>query len=161
MRASGASAPDVNTDIEAGQTTEARTNRERYSVHVTDPRCASCHASIDPIGFGFENYDAIGRFRTDEHGYPVDATGSFAAGDLDGAAFDGAVQMSALLAGSRTVHDCVALQWFRYAHGRTEEEGDAPELAVVRDAFAGAGGDIRQLLVEIARSDLFRTRRAP
>ena len=51
------------------------TSRERFAQHSSDPACAGCHKLIDPLGFGLENYDAIGRYRENENGKPVDASG--------------------------------------------------------------------------------------
>jgi hypothetical protein len=51
------------------------TTRERFEQHSSDPTCASCHRYIDPVGFGFERFDAMARYRTEEHGLPIDASG--------------------------------------------------------------------------------------
>ncbi len=151
----------VDLAVEGGGS-GAVTNRERYAAHTADPACAGCHARIDPLGFAFEGYDATGALRLTDAGRPVDATGVIVGlGDLDGRAFDGAVELSEHLAGSETVSACVARQWTGYASGRTLEAGDEAELAAIAAAFSAAGGDVRQLLVEIVRSEGFRTRRAP
>jgi hypothetical protein len=150
---------NVDTSLEEG-TTVAVTNRERYSAHAADPLCASCHTSIDGIGFGFENYDAIGAWRDVDNGAPVDATGAFADGDLSGTSYNGALEMSALLASSETVHRCSVTQWYRYALGRSEELGDEPTLDALTAAYWGTGGELPQLLVDLVRTDSFRTRRA-
>ena len=59
------------------------TTRERFSQHSVDDQCAGCHVMMDPIGFGLENYDAIGNWRDTENGAPIDATGSIEQGDDD------------------------------------------------------------------------------
>jgi hypothetical protein len=57
---------------------------------------------------------------------------------------------------SRAAGDCLVNQWFRFALGRMESSDDACVLSAIRDGFAGSGGDIRQLLVSLVRSDAFR-----
>lgn len=150
-------APPANIDTSAvAPSTEPRTTRERYEAHAVDPACAACHDHIDPIGFGFERYDAIGRFRRNEDGIRVDSSGTLTVGDLAGRSFADAVELSELLAGSETVHDCVVLQWFRYASGRREVDADAEALAELSASFA-QGGDLRRLLIELALQPGFQT----
>ncbi|HZO12317.1 MAG TPA: DUF1592 domain-containing protein [Polyangiaceae bacterium] len=135
------------------------TTRERFAVHTQDPSCAACHQLIDGIGFGFENYDAIGTFRAEESGKAVDASGKIlGTEDIDGA-FNGVVELSKILAQSETVRQCVARQWFRYAFGRVESEEDEAGLAALHDAFARTDFDIRELILALVTSDSFRFRR--
>ena len=152
---------DVDTDIpEEDELGPIVTNRDRYSQHSTDPACFGCHQSIDGIGFGFENYDGIGSYRALDNGVSVDATGEFVDGDLSGVTYDGALEMSALLASSETVHRCATTQWYRYALGRSEKLGDQATLDQLSDSYWGTGGELPQLLVDLAITDSFRTRRA-
>lgn len=153
--------PDADTSIPEDAATEPTTNRERYAAHTSDPTCAGCHAAIDGIGFGFEGYDSVGAYRTTDAGQPVDATGELLLGDLAGIGFDGALELSELLATSELAHDCHTLQWYRYAHGRTEQPADAAALAALQDTFRADGGQLQQLLVDIVTSETFRTRSAP
>ncbi len=150
----------VDTNLDDEDQGPIVTNRDRYAQHSSDPACFGCHESIDGIGFGFENYDAIGHFRTIDNGESVDATGAFADGDLSGTPYEGALEMSQLLAGSETVHRCAVTQWYRYALGRTEQLGDQPTLDQLTDAYWGTGGELPQLLVDLVLTDSFRTRRA-
>ena len=69
------------------------TLRERLELHRADPSCAGCHNVMDPLGFGLEHYDAIGRYRTLDGTSPVDASGELP----DGTSFDGAAELSGLL----------------------------------------------------------------
>ncbi|MEO8126543.1 MAG: DUF1588 domain-containing protein [Bryobacteraceae bacterium] len=70
-----------------------KTVRELLTRHRADPVCASCHSRIDPLGFALENYDAVGRWRTEDSGKPVDAKGEL----IDGTVIDGPDQLKALL----------------------------------------------------------------
>src|SRR6185295_7168220 len=119
--------------------------------------CQGCHASIDGIGFGFEQYDALGQWQTTDMGLPVDASGSIEGGDAAGP-FDGAVELSARLAQSRDVAACVARMWFHHGFGRLAAAGDACTLATLQGSLDASGGDLRELLVAIAKSDAFRYR---
>jgi hypothetical protein len=130
------------------------TARERLSQHSADPACAGCHRLTDPVGLGLEKYDAIGAFRNDENGLPIDARGEIIGSkDADGT-FDGALQLGQKLADSASVRSCVARQWFRYGLGRHETDADACSFEGIDAAFAA--GDLRALLVAIASSDAFR-----
>ena len=146
---------DVDTSVVTSEVAGG-TNRDRYIAHSEDPACAGCHDNFDPVGFGFEHYDAVGRFRQADNGIPVDASGAFTIGDLAGASFDGAVEMSELLAGSLTARDCVVVQWYRYAHGRSELPEDAAGLDLLQASF-GDQGNLVELLVDIVVDDAFRT----
>jgi hypothetical protein len=116
---------------------------------------------MDPIGLGFENYDAIGAWRTTEYGLPIDATGEIvkATGDASGK-FDGVIDLGHKLAASQQVADCVANQWFRFALGRMEANDDACALQAIHDGFAASGGNIRDLITKLVLSDAFRNVRA-
>jgi hypothetical protein len=150
--------PDVPPLADPKPTDPPRTTRQRQEASHSPPTCAACHRRIDGIGFGFEHYDAIGRWRTQENGVTVDATGEFVGTrDLDGK-FDGAPDMARKLAASAQVRECVATQWFRYAFARIESAADACARKPLVDAFEASRGDMKALLVSIATSDAFRFR---
>jgi hypothetical protein len=134
------------------------TTRERFDQHSSDPTCAACHVLIDPIGFGFEHYDGIGRFRAMDGGSPVDASGEIVG--MDDGTFEGAIELSELLAGSEQVRTCFVKTWFTYAHGRAPVEDDectTDELAIV---FDDEEHDVRSLLVALTRTEAFLYRPA-
>ena len=135
------------------------TTRERFAQHTSDPSCAGCHVLIDPIGFGLENYDGIGAFRTVEGDLPVDASGELVGTDVDGP-FDGGVELVSLIAQSDLVRQCVSRQWFRYALGRNETDEDECSTSVLDEAFAASDYDVRELLRTLVLTDAFRHRRA-
>jgi hypothetical protein len=132
------------------------TNRQRYAEHTANPACQGCHRAIDPIGFGFEGYDAIGKFRTMDNGYPVDDSGTLSTVNAGGD-YHGAVQLASLLADAPAVRDCVARHWMTLMRGRVEETNDDPQIAEVQSLFDTADGDVRELLVGMVRSLAFRT----
>jgi hypothetical protein len=137
------------------------TTRERFDVHTKDPACNGCHRLIDGVGFGFEAYDQLGRYRTTENGLPIDASGEVLISDaqLTGT-FNGAQELAARLAASNRARDCVATNWYRFALGRLEGEADRCSLDDVKRRFADSNGDFRELLVAITRSLAFRYRPA-
>ncbi|MGK4007162.1 DUF1592 domain-containing protein [Sorangium sp. So ce1036] len=136
-----------------------KTTREQFSQHVADPGCRSCHKLLDPIGFGFEHYDALGRWRDTENGIPVDASGELTQTDVDGP-FDGAVELAHRLAESEQVRACVVKQWFRFGHGRAEQGEDHCSIAQATEAFEASSYNIKALLVALTQTDAFRYRRA-
>ncbi len=135
--------------------------RERFEKHRDDPTCAACHALMDPIGLGMENYDGIGRFRQVEaNGARVDPSGEFiATKDLNGP-FRGGVEMAKKLAQSGQVRECVSIKWLRYALGRLETPDDECTLSELQSVFAASGYDVRQLIAAIPRTDAFRYSRS-
>lgn len=134
------------------------TTRDRFAQLHEQGTCASCHHTIDGVGFGFEHYDAIGKWRTTDMGFPVDSSGWLSgSGDLQGN-FDGAVELGQKLAASSQVQTCVASQWTRYALGVDSTGIDAATVAPIATAFASSGGNMRELVVAVTNSDAFRTR---
>jgi hypothetical protein len=86
--------PNVPALEEAGEATATTlTMRQRLEVHRQNPDCASCHDRMDPLGFGLENFDAIGRWRSLDHDLPIDATGKLPSGET----FDGPEQLKSIL----------------------------------------------------------------
>jgi hypothetical protein len=133
--------------------------RDQWQQHLTNPECAGCHTLIDMPGFAFENYDAIGKYRTKIGGdWPVDATGELVGTDVDGP-FTNAIDMVAMLAESDVVHRCMAQQWMRFALARETTSEDACTSEAIEDDFLASGGNIRDLVVGIVQSKSFRLRR--
>jgi hypothetical protein len=136
------------------------TTRERLRQHEVDPECSGCHRMMDPIGFGFEHFDAIGRYRTSDGGKPVDARGEVvgAGAPLDGP-FDGVVELGQRLSASSEVDECLARQWFRFALGRFERDVDECTIAYVLAAFREQGQSLHALPRALVSSPAFLYRR--
>lgn len=150
--------PGVSTDLPEETGEAPTTNRERYAEHTARTECATCHVTIDGVGFGFEHYDALGRFRALDGGAPVDARGELRGTDVDGP-FDGALELSARLADSALARGCVVTQVVRYALGRGPTPADACGMAALTAEFEAVDGDMRALLLAVVTSDAFRLRR--
>jgi hypothetical protein len=132
--------------------------RQRLSQHETDPACSGCHSLMDPIGFGFEQFDAIGRFRTTDGNQPVDASGNLTGTDVDGP-FDGVVELGKKLAASDQVRACVARQWFRFAMDRYEQDMDGCSMKGILTAFESNGRSLNALPKALVDSNAFLYRR--
>ncbi len=130
--------------------------KERFEQHRSDPSCAACHTILDPLGYGLESFDAIGRHRTMDGEHPVDDRGEIVGTvDIDGE-FEGPGALAEALAGSEQVRECVQLQWFNYATGRPVTERDACSVATAAQAFVDSDLDVRELMLAIAVSDAMR-----
>ncbi|PCC73020.1 Protein of unknown function [Nannocystis exedens] len=131
----------------------AQTTRERYEVaHAGDPACQSCHQYFDPIGFGFEHFDAAGRFRADENGLPIDATGQAVDSMLTPLIqFDGLTDLANKLAELPQTTDCVSGLLTNFAYG-VEENCLAEEA---RTALQDGEVGLREFYVQLAASEHF------
>ena len=109
-----------------------RTMREQMAEHRSNPVCASCHKTLDPIGFALENFDAVGAWRTNEAGQQIDASGELA----DGTRVDGVVALrEALLRRPESFVNTLTEKLLTYALGRGLDHRDMPQLrAIVRNA---------------------------
>lgn len=146
--------PPPNVDGQLPEVSSNATTRERFSQHSSVPSCAGCHGLIDPVGFAFENYDGVGKWRDVESGKRIDASGSLAGTDIDGA-FVGAVALAEKMAGSADVRRCFVKQWFRFAHGRVETSEDACTLTMLEQRLMAKGNNVRELLVALTQTDAF------
>jgi hypothetical protein len=137
-----------------------QTTRERFAQHSTNPTCAGCHALIDPLGFGMENYDAIGVFRTTENGKPVDAAGQLTGTpDADGP-YTGGVELAKKLASSHATAECAVIQATRWAYGRPERDADKAVAASIATLLGGGKTDLRELMVTLTKTESFFVRTA-
>ncbi len=152
--------PPPDLVFEAPEPSLDATTRERFAEHSSNPACSACHRLMDPLGFGFENFDSLGRYRTTENnGLPIDASGAIVDSDVDGT-FVGLRELSERLATSEEVKACYATMWFRFAYGRGETAEDVCSLSNAHRAFESSGGNVRELLVALTQSDAFLYRLA-
>ena len=144
--AEGAIPPDIS---------EAEgTNRFRTEAATSAPVCASCHEQINPPGFAFEHYDAVGQWRAVDNGEPVDASGSFRLRSGELIEFRDAIELGEKLAQSHQILDCYVRRWADYASGYTLSD-DNVELQQLQLNFRESD-EILELLVAITTSDFFR-----
>jgi hypothetical protein len=134
----------------------ARSLREQLEKHRADRACASCHSRLDPLGFSLEQYDAIGRFRTEENGAPIEASGSLP----DGTAIDGPEGLKKVVLSRRDEFvECLTAKMLTYALGRGLEYYDQPAVRGIRRQAAGEDYRFSALILGIANSVPFQMRR--
>lgn len=131
--------------------------REILKIHSQDPTCASCHDRMDPIGLALENFNALGGWRDQYRGQPIDASGQL----LTGESFTNARELSKILAEkrSREFHRALAEKLLTYAVGRGVEYYDAPTVDGMVKNMDARGGSLRELLYGIIDSAPFQKRR--
>jgi hypothetical protein len=130
----------------------AGTLRERMEQHRTNPDCASCHRRMDPLGFGLENFDAIGAWREREGGQPIDSSGRLPGG-LN---FHGAAELKAALLSRRDEYArCLAEKMLTYALGRGIDRADRRTVDHIVATLAHNEYRFSALILAIVESDLF------
>jgi hypothetical protein len=134
------------------------TTRQRFAEHDTNPCATGCHSLMDPLGFAFEHYDGIGKYRDMDNGLPVDSTTSI---NVDGSVHPiaNAVELSKLLADSPTAQGCFTAQWAKFAMLRDLTDADRYSMQTAQAAFQQAGFKVPDMLVSVAssRSFLYRS----
>ena len=132
------------------------TLRQQLEKHRTKEECAGCHKRMDPLGFGLENFDAIGRWRTDIAGQPVDASGEMVSGEK----FSGPAELKAVLLKHKDVFARnVTEKMYAYALNRGLESYDLPTVRHTAKLLASADYRVDSLVLEIVKSYPFQNRR--
>jgi hypothetical protein len=150
--------PNVPTLEEAKKAgSRSMTMREAMVLHREKPLCASCHARMDPIGLGLENFNALGQWRDQENGKPIDTAGQLITGEK----FNNVAELSKILATSRRMdfYRCLTEKLLTYALGRGPEYFDSPTIDHLAGALDRDGGKIKTLLYGIVESAPFQKRR--
>ena len=149
-----ASVPELKEGKEA---VLSGTLRQRMEQHRADPNCASCHARMDPIGFGFENYDGIGAWREKEGEFPIDASGKLVSGD----SFKGAAEFKRILLKQRRDEfiRCLTEKTLTYALGRGLEYYDQCAVDQITQSLAKNRYKLSSLITEVIKSTPFQRRR--
>jgi hypothetical protein len=135
------------------------TNRERVEATTGKGTCGEgCHAALlNPLGYAFENYDAIGKYRTTDRGFPVDAADSYRL-DGDEKPFTNGVELSHLLAESKQVHSCYSKNMMSYLHGRLSQAEDVPMIDYYARLSRAGMVSVRDLELAVVTGDTFLTR---
>ncbi len=133
------------------------TVRQRLEKHRTNPGCASCHALLDPMGFGLENFDAIGVQRTQENGVPVDTMGVLTTGQQ----FHNAIELSDIIMKDKrdAFLRCVTKKMFTYALGRAPEAYDRPAIDTIIARLGKDNNRFQTLVTALIESLPFQKRR--
>lgn len=136
-------APDLLPDL---------TTRERVILQTSDANCKSCHIAVNPLGFAFEHFDAVGRFREEEKGKAIDPTGGFIKQSGETLELRGARELATALAADREVHEAFVEQLFRHVTKQPIQAYGPDRLSTLTDAFTQNGYNIQRLLAEIVTS---------
>jgi len=132
--------------------------RQQMEQHRANPACASCHAKMDPLGFAFENFDAVGAYRWKEAGQPIDASGELP----DGRKFNGPNELKKILKENKDlIARNLAEKMLTYALGRGLEYYDKRPIDQIVAATAKNDYRMSVLIIEIVKSFPFRYQRAP
>jgi hypothetical protein len=132
---------------------EPKTMRERLAQHRENPACAGCHSRIDPIGFALENYDALGQWRTEDAGKPIDNTGELP----DGTRFEGPDELRALLLAKKDLFiRNLTNRMLGYALGRGLTRTDFCSVDAIMSQLADNGYRSQSLVEAIVMSAPFR-----
>jgi hypothetical protein len=141
---------NVNTNVldmlPAGSSVKATLEAHRQSA-----ACAACHALMDPVGLGLENFDSVGTYRTTDNNVAIDATGV-----LDGVAFQDEASLAKVLRNHPQAAACFVGKLYEQAQGRQPLPVDAPVVASLSKQFETSGHRADQLLLDIASNDAYR-----
>jgi hypothetical protein len=142
--------PPLSPDLHADLST-----RERVALQTKPAACITCHAVINPLGFSLEHFDAVGRFRSDENGKPVDATGVLETPDGSSVSYSGARELAAFLVESHETRTAFVEQLFHYLVKQPIRAYGPEMLPELTQSFVDDQFNIRHLIARIA------TRTAP
>jgi hypothetical protein len=144
--------PDPNANLNLPEPVPGQTLKELLEQHMENEGCRGCHAQFDPIGFALESFNAIGQFRTEDNGSPVETDGMVATiGE-----WQDATDLADLLANDPRVPRCLVENLIRGQLGHTPEDGEDLAIDDINDRVADNGYSFQTLMVEFASSPLFR-----
>jgi hypothetical protein len=136
---------------------ESASLRQQMEQHRKNPACASCHSRMDPLGFGLENFDAVGAWRTTDGKFPIDATGTLPGGKT----FSGPVELKASLLDSRDAYvRGLTDKLLTYALGRGLERPDRLVISRIASKLPARNYKFSALVLDIVGSLPFQQRRA-
>jgi hypothetical protein len=148
--------PDVPQLPETAKAIQSGSLRQRMEQHRANPTCANCHAKMDAMGFAFENFDAIGAFRTKDAGFDIDPSGVLPGGQK----FQGAADLKKVLREKKDLFArCLTEKMLTYALGRGLEHYDRRTVDCIVAALDNRDYKFSALVTEIVHSDPFRLRR--
>ena len=147
--------PDV-PNLDESKIGSAASLRQQLEEHRKNPTCASCHSRMDPLGFGLENFDAVGAWRTQDGKFPIDATGTLP----DGRSFKGPRELRAILKSDRDAFaEGLTEKLMIYALGRGLDSNENPTVKQIVSRLAAEDYRFSSLVMGIVRSEPFQKRR--
>ncbi|HEY0710812.1 MAG TPA: DUF1592 domain-containing protein, partial [Polyangia bacterium] len=149
--------PPANVDTKPPPATPAMTNRQHFEQLTAAAECQGCHGGlINPLGFAFENYDNLGRFRTKEGNFNIDATAAYAFNE-GRKNFNGAIELMKLIAESEQASECFARNLFAYFYGRELVESAAGDKALLGEVAKRSrnAASVKSLILDMVSTDAF------
>jgi hypothetical protein len=147
--------PDV-PNLDEAAIGEATSLREQLEEHRANATCRSCHSRMDPLGFGLENFDAVGGWREADGRFPIDASGTLP----DGKKFEGPAGLRAVLTQQADAFaEALAGRLLTYALGRGLEPYDRMTVKRIAARLVGADYRFSELILGIVESPPFQMRR--
>ncbi len=147
--------PNVPSLDDKPEVSQGKTLRQRLEIHRSDAACAACHDLLDPLGFGLESLDAIGRFREKDNGQPIDASGQLPTGET----FDGPKELKKILMERKDqVIRSIVTRMMAFALGRSLVDSDHGEIDRIVESVRNDEYRSQKLIIEIVRSVPFRCR---
>jgi len=153
--------PPANLDTMLKPPTQPTTTRDHFSQHSSNDNCRYCHTRMDPIGFGFEHYDAFGRRREMDGGKPVDASGKVIAGPTgEDVPFDGVAGLTKYLTttANDAVNSCMIRYWSYFAFGSYSWNEDQCTYDSITQQAAKEGGSLQAVVKAITHTSRFTRR---
>jgi hypothetical protein len=151
--------PPPGLATELAKPSGPQTTRARYEAHSKNAPCSGCHRYMDPIGFAFEHYDAIGRYRDNESGFPVDSSGSIISKkQLPDVPLTGVADLSQYLASSEDVKSCMVRYWSYFAYGVSSWKEDGCTQDAIKKEASASGYTMESVVRAIAHSPHFLAR---
>jgi len=148
------SVPDVDPNA---------TTRERFAMHTDNPVCAGCHRYIDDVGFGLERFDPVGRWREQENGRPIDASGDLndveRLGTDTSAPYATLPELARALAASQAAPSCFVRQYLRFSRGLRETLAQRCDRRWIERRFDTSHHDVRELMIQSVLAPSFLERR--
>jgi hypothetical protein len=146
--------PGASTSEPPATSEPIETTRQEVELLTGQDGCDGCHQAINPPGFAFENFDAVGQLRSTENGVAVDTSGTMTLDQAD-VPFTGAIEMVDALAASAEARSCYVGKWLQFAYGRDLAAGDE----AARTELGLAPTSVHQLVAMVATTDAFLSRK--
>ncbi|WP_437629516.1 DUF1592 domain-containing protein [Sorangium sp. So ce854] len=143
---------DIALELPEPPADKPLTKRQRLELHRTAPACAGCHGLMDPLGLPLENFDAVGRYRTTDHGLPIDPSGNFNGEDVADAR-----DLGMTISASDAVARCLVRKYYTYAAGHEERNVDRSVVDSLAASFAASGFNLRELVLDVVTNEAFST----
>jgi hypothetical protein len=131
-------------------------NEQTWQEHSANPACSPCHTLMDPIGFGFDQYDAVGRVLRGT----IESSGQINGTATSDGPFDGGLELEQKLAASADVQTCFVTQWVRFGLGVNDTSASTAEVTRILGTFAAGGAGVQGILQAITSAPYFYTRPA-